>query len=45
MKKVFKFWRDPEGFLGISDSHTPLEVHNRKKPSNYTDIPNLDLSQ
>ena len=44
MAKVIQFWKNPEEFLDIGDSHTPDDVHNRKKPSNYVDIPNLDLS-
>jgi len=44
MQKVFEFWRDPESFLDEGDEHTPYEVHNRKKPSNYIEIPNLDLN-
>lgn len=44
MQAVVKFWRDPDGFLELSDEHTPEAVHNRKKPSNYTEIPNLDLT-
>ena len=41
--KVIRFWKDPEGFAGIEDSHTHQEIHDRKKPSNYFDIPNMDL--
>ncbi|MCX6792831.1 MAG: hypothetical protein NTY12_02300 [Candidatus Falkowbacteria bacterium] len=44
MEKVMLFWQNPEKFLGLADSHTPEEVHDRKKPSNYTNFPNLDLS-
>jgi len=44
MEKVMQFWQDPEDFLELSDSHTPEVVHNRKKPSNYVEFPNLDLS-
>ncbi|MFH1292271.1 MAG: hypothetical protein ABIH87_03670 [bacterium] len=44
MQSVLEFWRDPDRFLNIGDSHTPNEVHNRKKPSNYTRIPNLDMT-
>lgn len=43
MSEVMKFWRDPDSFLDINEFHAPRE-HNRKKPSNYTQIPNLDLS-
>ncbi len=44
MAKVIELWKEPGEFLESSDSHTPDEVHSRKKPSNYTDIPNLDLT-
>lgn len=44
MQEVISFWRTPERFLGAQDSHTPAEVHNQKKPSNYIEFPNLDLS-
>lgn len=44
MEKVITFWQDTEDFLDFSDPHTPEEVHDRKKPSNYIDFPNLDLS-
>lgn len=43
MKAATMFWRNPEEFFSLQDDHTPIEVHNRKKPSNYTEIPNLDL--
>ena len=44
MQKVFQFWREPEAFFNAKASHTSNEVQNRKKPSNYTHIPNLDLT-
>jgi len=44
MEEVFKLWEDPESFLQNMDTHTPEEVHDRKKPSNYIEIPNLDLT-
>lgn len=44
MKAVFQFWRDPEQFLDLKDNHDAAKVHDRKKPSNYTHIPNLDLT-
>ncbi len=44
MKAVFQFWRDPEQFLDLTDNHDAAKVHDRKKPSNYTHIPNLDLT-
>ena len=44
MNAVLEFWRDPESFLAAEASHTPYEVHDRKKPSNYLNMPNLDLT-
>lgn len=44
MQSVIQFWRDPQSFMEATASHTPDEVHSRKKPSNYIEIPNLDLS-
>jgi len=44
MQDVLTFWRNPDKFLNFGDQHTPEEVQNRKKPSNYTEIPNLDLT-
>jgi hypothetical protein len=44
MDKVMQFWQKPEAFLDTYDSHTPNEVHNSKKPSNYFNIPNLDMT-
>ncbi len=44
IQKVMEFWNDPKAFLGLPDDHTPDEVHNRKKPSNLAEIPNLDLT-
>ena len=44
MQAVLQFWRDPEDFLDAHDVHTPDEVQDRKKPSNYIHIPNLDLT-
>lgn len=44
MSAVIQFWRDPESFLAAEASHTPYEVHDRKKPSNYLNMPNLDLT-
>ncbi len=44
MQAVLQFWRNPENFLETSDIHTPDEVQSSKKPSNYTEIPNLDLN-
>ncbi len=41
---IVNFWRHPEDFLAMRASHTPYRVHDRKKPSNYVHIPNLDLT-
>lgn len=40
---VMKFWNQPEKFLQLDDNNTG-HVHGLKKPSNYTDIPHLDLT-
>jgi hypothetical protein len=42
-QKVMQFWQNPEAFLDIGEIHRK-ESHELKKPSNYIDIPNLDLS-
>src|SRR3989339_1316605 len=44
MQSVIQFWRNPEAFLGLLDIHTDVGLQNRKKPSNYIEIPNLDLT-
>jgi hypothetical protein len=44
MSEVLQFWRNPKQFFGASDAHTPERVQNQKKPSNYFNIPHLDLS-
>jgi len=44
MDKVFQFWQNPGTFLEIKDDHDKANVHDKKKPSNYTHIPNLDLT-
>ncbi|MEK7648425.1 MAG: hypothetical protein AAB400_00720 [Patescibacteria group bacterium] len=44
IKDIMLFWRKPQDFLSKDDSHADESVHERKKPSNYTDIPNLDLT-
>lgn len=43
MEKVLQFWRDPHAFLEIPDEHSQV-THERKKPSNYVEIPCLDLT-
>ena len=43
-KSIIEFWRNPENFLKRQDGHTTEEVQNAKKPSNYTEIPHLDLT-
>lgn len=35
---------EPERYLAAKASHTPEALHDAKKPSNYTDIWNLDLT-
>jgi hypothetical protein len=40
---ILDFWRHPERFLAKDEVHAP-EMHERKKPSHYTDIPHLDLT-
>ncbi len=42
MQAVLEFWREPGSFLGIDDLHSG-SAHQSKKPSNYVEIPNLDL--
>lgn len=44
MQEVLKFWRNPESFLETGDEHTQAEIQNAKKPSNYIEIPHLDLT-
>src|SRR6056297_674371 len=44
MESVFRFWQEPESFLAGADEDSEVELHNRKKPSNYVEIPYLDLS-
>lgn len=44
MEAVMEFWRDPQTFLSRMDTHTPDEVQNAKKPSNYLQVPLLDLT-
>lgn len=39
-----EFFLNPNAFLKRDDQHAPNQLHNRKKPSNYFDIPNLDLT-
>jgi hypothetical protein len=42
--ELIRFWKEPESFLANDDPHTPVNIHDRKKPSNYTSIPYLDLT-
>ncbi len=44
MGAVIEFWRDPKSFLERNASHTPEEIHDQKKPSNYMEMPNLGLT-
>ena len=39
-----EFISDPQDFFERDASHTPESLHDSKKPSNYVEIPNLDLS-
>lgn len=43
MQTVFQFMEDPARFLDVIDVHAS-EAHERKKPSNYTKFPHLDIS-
>ena len=43
MQKVMQFWQKPKEFLDIGEIHAE-ESHKRKKPSNYIEIPHLDLT-
>ncbi len=43
LKAVMQFWRQPDEFLDVEEIHA-TSSHERKKPSRYTNIPNLDLS-
>lgn len=40
---IMQFWQDPAKFLDLKDANSG-KAHGLKKPSNYTDIPNLDLT-
>lgn len=42
-QSVIDFWQNPSGFLGIEDQHSS-QAHELKKPSNYTEIPYMDLN-
>ncbi len=44
IQAAIQFATDPMAFLERDDGHAPPEVHDRKKPSNYIEIPNLDLT-
>lgn len=43
LSAAIELWQKPEVFLARHASHTPREIHDRKKPSNYFNIPHLDL--
>lgn len=43
MNAVMQFALEPDAFLGIGEQHAP-DAHERKKPSNYIEIPHLDLT-
>lgn len=36
--------KNPRVYFDAADNHTPQEIQNAKKPSNYFQIPHLDLS-
>ena len=44
LKAAEEFFMDPEKFLARYDAHVPEDLHDQLKPSNYTQINNLDLS-
>ncbi|MBP6942834.1 MAG: hypothetical protein KBB55_02205 [Candidatus Buchananbacteria bacterium] len=44
MSAVMDFWKHPERFIAADDTHTRQDIQERKKPSNYTHIPHLDLT-
>ncbi|MCC6219688.1 MAG: hypothetical protein IT291_00435 [Deltaproteobacteria bacterium] len=44
MDRAIEFWKDPAKFLDIGDIDTPDEIHSLKKPTNYIQIPHLDLT-
>lgn len=41
---AIEFMEHPDRFLARDDSHAPRDLHRLKKPSNYTELPHLDLS-
>ncbi len=43
LKAVVQFWKNTNDFLDVEEIHA-ASSHERKKPSRYTNIPNLDLS-
>ncbi len=43
MEAAMMFWREPSKFFAIEEIHA-ADTHEKKKPSNYTSIPHLDLS-
>ncbi|HEY9791513.1 MAG TPA: hypothetical protein V6D22_14015 [Candidatus Obscuribacterales bacterium] len=40
---ILDFWKNPEKFIDYNDAHSGRS-HELKKPSNYTDIPHLDMT-
>ena len=44
MNLALLLYENPDKFLELEASHTPANVHDRKKPSNYTEINHLDLT-
>lgn len=43
LEPIIQFWQDPGKFLDLADKNTNT-AHDLKKPSNYTDIPHLDMT-
>lgn len=41
---VIQFWRETGRFLGLADGNSDTNLHASKKPSNYVQIPHLDLT-
>ncbi|MBH41392.1 MAG: hypothetical protein CL685_01625 [Candidatus Magasanikbacteria bacterium] len=43
-RAVELFYTNPYEYFGLEASYTSQDVHNSKKPTNYVEIPHLDLS-
>lgn len=44
MQAALEFATNPRAFLEREASHTPQDVQDRKKPSNYIDVWNMDMT-